>query len=659
MKPVTRASFITSIGERCKACNACVRECPARAIRMRDGRAEVVAERCIACGNCVRACTQHAHVLRDATGEVSALLEGDAPVAALLDPAFPASFLGMEAPHLVGMLRALGFAYVNEAAFGAELVAERYRMLLASHNEKQWITSSCPAVVTYVHRFHPALTDSLVPLVSPMVAAARTLRAIHGPKLRIAYFGPCIARKTEAGSPRLKGEIDAASTFLDLRMLWAKRHLSPRRVGASDFDPPQASFGGIAALSRGLLQLAGIEEDFTKGDVVVACGRERFTAALKDFEAGRIDVRVLDLLACRGCIMGAAMTTNAPLFQRRYCLGRYVQAAAERGDAERWERNVTHFSGLNLTRTYRPDDQRVAPPSAEELGVILNQIGKHAPADELNCGACGYATCRELAAAIHMGLAEYPMCLPHAVEELRKTVSGLAESHAELSQVRAALAHGHQSGNTEPFAAGLAHELNNPLSVILMYINLLLEEGAAGPKAVESLTQAAEQVNHCRRIVGDLLHFARDHTLNCREAILRELVETAIELSWIPAKVEVRIEDGQSVAAEVDVDQMVELLCVLIGNACDAMPDGGVIFIRIAGTPGDGVYLSVSDTGGGISPEHLKRVFEPFFSTKEHARASGLGLANAQRIVRAHGGEIGIENEEGRGCTVWVRIPTK
>ncbi len=164
------AAYIHTIPDRCRVCYTCVRECPAKAIRIENGQARIVGERCIACGNCVRVCAKHAKQVVSSLEEVKALLASTQGVAVCLAPSFPAEFLDVDHRLLVGQLKALGFRSVHEVSFGADLTAAEYRRLLATANGRRYISSACPAIVGYVQRYHPELVDSLAPIVSPMIA---------------------------------------------------------------------------------------------------------------------------------------------------------------------------------------------------------------------------------------------------------------------------------------------------------------------------------------------------------------------------------------------------------------------------------------------------------------------------------------------------------
>ena len=175
---------------------------------------------------------------------------------------------------------------------------------LATCNGHRYISTTCPAIVSYVERYYPDLVDSLAPIVSPMVAMARALRQIHGDDLKIVFIGPCIAKKVEAQSEELAGEIDAVLMFPELRRMCAEDGIFPEGVPSSDFDPPHGAAGGLFPISRGILQAADLREDLLTGEVVATQGRSHMLEAIKEFAEGDLGARLLEVLCCEGCIMG-------------------------------------------------------------------------------------------------------------------------------------------------------------------------------------------------------------------------------------------------------------------------------------------------------------------------------------------------------------------
>jgi len=658
------AAVITTIKERCRMCYTCVRECPAKAIRIVTGQAEVIAERCIACGNCVRVCSQHAKQLRSSIELVEELLASGVKVAACLAPSFPAAFTGVDYRQTVGMIRGLGFAIVQEVAFGADLVAREYRQLVAESNGDRYISTTCPAICGYVERYHPELVASLAPIVSPMIAAARVVHRIHGDDVRVVFIGPCIGKKAEAQNAPVAGEINAVLTFSELRSMFLRHHIRPETAMPCEFDRPYGGPGGLFAISRGILQAAGLREDLMTGEIVATQGRGHMQEAIREFADGDLGARLLEVLCCEGCVMGAGIDNDLPLFNRRRRVRQYVCRRADTLDVAEWKEDMQRFSDLDLRRNFLPNDQRIPSPGEAELREILEAMGKYGPEDELNCGACGYDTCREHAVAIRKGLAENEMCLPHAIDQLRRVVKELEASNRQLASAQEALMQSEKMASMGQLAAGIAHEVNNPLGVVLMYSHLLLDECEQVSPMREDLTMIAEQADRCKKIVAGLLHFARQNKVVRSPQDVRELMDRALRTIKIPENIAVKNEqDLADPVAELDRDQVVQVLTNLISNAVAAMETGGTLTLRCEGDA-DRVRLSVADTGIGVPVENRKKIFEPFFTTKPMGKGTGLGLAVTYGIVKMHCGDIRLESNADpdagpTGTTFTVTLPRR
>jgi signal transduction histidine kinase/iron only hydrogenase large subunit-like protein len=651
-------TLVSTIKERCRVCYTCVRECPAKAIRISSGQAEVIPERCIGCGNCIRVCSQSAkHVLSSIEG-VHGLLDSGDRVAACIAPSFPAEFIDLDPRQLVGMVRSIGFRLVNQVAFGADLVAEQYRLLLSKNKYFHWIATTCPAIVEFVERYHPGLVPSLAPIVSPMVAMARVLRRLHGEDLRIVFIGPCIAKKAESG-------IDAVLTFQELRQMFERKGIGLSSVGWSDFDPPHGALGALFPVSHGMLQAAGISEDLLISDVVAADGKSKFVEAIKEFESGDMDVRLLEILCCNGCIMGPGINSPIPLFRRRSRVSQYARQHLATLDRSQWANDLNFFSDLNLERHFSAKDRRLLIPVEGvqgELIHILERMGKFSAQDELNCGACGYDTCQQHAMAIYRGLAESEMCLPYTIDQLRKTIRELAVSNEQLASVQEALVQSEKLASMGQLAAGIAHEVNNPLGIVLMYAHLLRDEFDQEPRLRGDLEMIVQQTDRCKKIVAGLLDFARQNKVIRHPVDVKTLIDQSLKVVPPPEKVAVQIrhETGDSVV-EVDGDQITQVLMNLLSNAYAAMPEGGTLTILTSGN-GATIRFTVTDTGIGISRENLTKIFEPFFTTKPLGRGTGLGLAVTYGIVKMHRGDIVVTSNADpavapTGTTFVVTLP--
>lgn len=657
------ACFVQTIREQCRVCYTCVRECPAKAIGISDGQARVIPERCIGCGNCARVCSQGAKKVLDGTNEVARLLR-ECETAALIAPSFPAEFEEWDYRKVVGMIRALGFKYVHEVGFAADLVARKYRQLLDSTEENGYIATTCPALVGYVERYYPDLVPRLAPIVSPMIAAARILRRLYGPEIKIVFVGPCIAKKGEAASDDLDGEVAEVLTFTELRQMLTDAGITPEKAADDEFDPPWSGPGGLFPISRGLLQAANIEENLMDGDVMATDGRTNFVEAIQAVESDSLKARLLEVLCCNGCIMGAGMTTNATLFRRRSRVADYLQQHWAGRKKEQWELDLKRFEDIDLSRTFRPYDQRIEQPSWAEVAAILARMGKVKLEDELNCGACGYDSCVQHAIAIQRGLAETEMCLPYTIEKLRKTVGELAVSHQQLVSTQEALMHSERLASMGQLAAGVAHEVNNPLGIVLMHTHMLLEQAQKYPDWKEDLDMIVEQADRCKKIVVRLLHFARQNKAVFRNVDVCTLMQHAVKSYPFPAGIDAQVDPQiEDPLVDLDPDQINQVLTNLFSNACDAMPEGGTLVVRIEGNESS-VWFSIKDTGAGISKENLGKIFEPFFTTKQIGKGTGLGLAVTYGIVKMHRGDITVTSNSDpaagpTGATFTVKLPRK
>jgi len=274
----------------------------------------------------------------------------------------------------------------------------------------------------------------------------------------------------------------------------------------------------------------------------------------------------------------------------------------------------------------------------------MASMGKSTKKDELDCGACGYETCVEHAIAIKKGLAEIEMCLPFTIETLHKSVRDLALTNEKLSSMKQALKQSEKLAHMGQLSAGIAHELNNPLGVVIMYSNILLEEAPEDAPVREDLRLIVEQAARCKKIVGGLLNFARKNQVNHQLVNIRELADHSVSGVVVPSNVKISVVDKTTNPdAMLDSEQMTQVITNLIKNAIDAMPSGGSIDIILEDNLED-VSIVIKDTGTGIKDEDKSKIFEPFFTTKGIGHGTGLGLATAYGIVKMHKGQITVDS---------------
>lgn len=652
-----RKQLVFTVKDKCRVCFACVRECPVKAIKIIRSQAEVINERCIGCGNCTIVCSQGAKVFLKTESDVKQILAENKKVVAIVAPSFPAEFTEIEDHRqFVGMIRELGFSHVCEVAFGADMVAREYGKIHDNHSTDRSISSDCPAIVFFIEHYHPNLVDTLAQIASPMVAMARIVRTKYGADSKVVFIGPCIAKKAESD------EVDEAITFMELRNLFTQLNLKPENVVPSDFDPPQAGKGSIFPVSRGLLQTAKISEDIINENVIVASGRVNFREAVKEFENEKNERQHLELLCCRGCIMGPGMSPGGSRYNRRQNVSNFVRKKLENLDFEEWQKHIHEFSSVDFSEQHEVRDRRIELPDEADITKILQSIGKAELKDHLNCGACGYDTCREHAIAIIQGLAENEMCLPYAIEKLHQSVEELHVSNTNLASTRQALKQSEKLASMGQLSAGIAHELNNPLGVITMYSNILKEEAPENDPIRKDLELIVEQAARCKKIVGGLLNFARKNQVNLSPTNMTDFLNQSIASVIKPENIEVKFENRiKQPMANVDQDQMMQVLTNLEKNAVEAMPDGGSLKITLEDTK-DEIIISISDSGTGISKENMEHIFTPFFTTKGLGKGTGLGLPLVYGIVKMHQGKIDVKSnadpsQGATGTTFIINFP--
>ena len=292
-------------------------------------------------------------------------------------------------------------------------------------------------------------------------------------------------------------------------------------------------------------------------------------------------------------------------------------------------------------------------------------MGKFRAEDLLNCGACGYDTCVDHAHAVYAGLADSDMCLPHTIEQLQSAYKELEVSHRSLEEAKEALERSGKLASMGQLAAGIAHEVNNPLGTLLLHANLLLEECEDESEIKTDLETIVDQANRCKRIISGLLNFARQNRVVRQPTNVSELVDKVIRTAPTADNVTVTVQDRLvDPVAEIDADQIVQVLTNLFTNAQQAMPERRRPSPSPSSDDPDTVTIRVSDTGEGIAKENMARLFDPFFTTKQVGMGTGLGLAVTHGIVKMHRGQINVESNHDpaagpTGTTFTIELPRR
>lgn len=405
------AKYIESRTVQCKDCYRCLRECPVKAIEIKGHHASVVENHCILCGHCTLACPQHAKVAVSEIDRVRQLLQ-EGHVAASVAPSFVSS-LGVDDFQVMRIaLAKLGFTVVEETAIGAQAVVEAYKELLVKGEMRNFITSACPAACRMIQMYYPKALPYLAPVDSPMTAHAKMLRKAD-PSLKVVFIGPCIAKMREAD----EHGIDGVLTFDELLTLFEERGIDLTTINRLSI----ANVDGGANLAKAFPVTRGIIRSFDalpEGYHYMAVdGVDRMTNVLENIES--LDHVFIEMNCCPGgCINGPrSISRDGGMMKAEADIDAYVAA-----DRASHPLHPTPNAGVSLAYAHPRLRATSRPATEKEIEDVLHRTGKFKKEDELNCGACGYGSCREKAWAVINGYADIDICLPY----MRKRAESLA-----------------------------------------------------------------------------------------------------------------------------------------------------------------------------------------------------------------------------------------
>ena len=418
-------STIVTSKAQCRDCYKCIRNCPVKAIGLKDGQAWVVEEKCILCGKCIVVCPQQAKATASEQAVVEKFLADGERVVVSLAPSYLATAFFSSPWKLVAALKALGVFRVEETLLGAKLVAAEYGRVFREHRQGTMITSCCPVAVQIIEKYYPDLLPNLPGVVSPMVAHGRLIKAQWGQDTKVVFVGPCFAKKSERAATKGASAIDAVLTFEELKTLFTAQQINPE--GLAD-QLPAESVPRLRTfpLKQGTLKAAGID-DHLSADVISVCGVQECMETFAALKKGEIRPQVIEALACRGgCINGPAMDQNLTLPARRARLFALAPVVAERGEGGKGEVKKPE-PAVDLQRRHTATGFQEVEPTEEEIRKVLALTGKVTPADETNCGGCGYGSCWEKAKAVCLGLAELEMCIPYMKNKAQSLSNAVVE----------------------------------------------------------------------------------------------------------------------------------------------------------------------------------------------------------------------------------------
>ena len=414
-----------TIKNNCQDCYKCVRRCPVKAIKIEDNSAMIVPDLCIACGTCYRVCPAKAKQARNDLTRAKHLIQSGKDVYVSLAPSWITEFDNLSKEQMIASLRRLGFRGVSETALGAEEVSANVAKLLdetatnSAAKNHLFISTACPAVVEYINKYLPERTKNLTKLTSPLLAHCRLLKKALGKDIEIIFIGPCIAKKLEADShPDL---LSLSLSFNDLRQWLKEENIDPKDIHTSVFDKfvlAKAEEGAAYPVEGGMIETLKAYEQSKKAYLMQITGIENIKRELQNIKDTNFDRPVfIECLACEGgCINGPCTTSKKSGFEKRLEILKESDFSGLAG-----KRNPSVDISLDYT------EENITSPQHDETEIkkILATIGKYSIEDEINCGGCGYNTCRNFAKALLDGKAEPEMCVSHMKQQAQRKANAL------------------------------------------------------------------------------------------------------------------------------------------------------------------------------------------------------------------------------------------
>ena len=409
----------------CKNCYKCIRHCPVKAIRFSGNQAHIIGNECILCGQCFVVCPQNAKQIVDETEKVRVLLQSGNPVVVSLAPSFVANYEGVGIGAMKEALQKLGFYDVEETAIGATIVKNEYERMLKEEGRDIVISSCCHSVNLLIQKYFPAELEYLADVMSPMQAHCQDIKK-RFPNAKTVFIGPCVSKKDEA--EHYEGIVDAVLTFEELTNWLKEAGIELKQ----DMDSNEESRARFFPTTGGILKT--MAQDAPGYTYIAIDGVENCIDALKDIEGGKIHKCFIEMSACVGsCIGGPVMEK----YHRSSAIKDYITISNYAGEKDF---DVVQPSTSEISKHFEYIEHRLQMPSETEIFNVLRQMGKFKPSDELNCGSCGYNTCREKAIAICQGKAEISMCLPYLKDKaecfsdtiVKNTPNGLIVLNEEL-----------------------------------------------------------------------------------------------------------------------------------------------------------------------------------------------------------------------------------
>lgn len=409
----------------CKNCYKCIRNCPVKSIEYKNESAQILSDECIYCGKCLLVCPQNAKYINSDLGKVKTAISSGEKLYVSLAPSYVSAFPHADILKMSAALKKLGFTYIEETAVGASQVTREYEKLICEHKMKNIITTACPSVNLLVEKYYPELLGQLAPVVTPVIAHARMIKQIYGLRIKVVFIGPCISKKYECINPENGKSLFAAITFNELQ-----KWLDEENITIKESDKSGRRM--VNTLPRLYPIPGGIIKNIApelrhKYENISVDGTERCMQTLNSLKNENLSGYFLEMNICEGgCLGGLSFKLSEKSFisvKSNF----FINFRSETEAPQALTENVK----AQFSKTFKNRSKQHENITEEQIKEVLKAMGKDTPEKELNCGCCGYNSCREKAAAVILGKADISMCVPH-IRELAESMSNTVVEHCPI-----------------------------------------------------------------------------------------------------------------------------------------------------------------------------------------------------------------------------------
>lgn len=421
---IIQSEYVFTKKANCQDCYRCLKACPVKAIKIKDGQAYIIEERCIHCNICVLNCAQNAISFKNDKDKFYELLKskGQKKFVITVAPSYSSICAEWERARFPSALRRIGFDFIAGTSVAANVVAQKAMEIVNNNPDKSYISSLCPTVVNYVEKYHPDLIDCLLPIASPYIVHAKWLKEQFGKDTIIVHTDSCIAQKMEIQRPEFAGVVDLVLSFAELKMIFEEQDISLKSCEPSTFDDLPVGNSRLFQFVGGLSAVAGVKREFIETHFFAVSGFQDIKNSF-DFMKHKNGVFVEPLFCYKGCINGPGIHIKTNIFEKNTEIIEYIRTRKSKPVEEDPLKNA------NVSRTFDKDKVfQKQTFSNEQIRSVLAKTGDSDPTNRPNCFSCGYPTCSEQAVAVLENMAQVDMCIPYMRRFAENKASKIIES---------------------------------------------------------------------------------------------------------------------------------------------------------------------------------------------------------------------------------------